>query len=159
MSEYPEIRPALSQEAAELSSLAVRSKAHWAYSDEFMESCRDELTYSPEEIASDYIEFRVIEEGGRIAGFYALKQLSIAIYELDALYVDPLEIGKEYGSLLLDHAMSAAKERDVERLQIQSDPNAIEFYTKAGAVQIGTKESGSIAGRFLPLLEIDLRGQ
>lgn len=40
------------------------------------------------------------------------------------------------------------------RLTIQSDPHAVDFYIAAGARQIGVLESGSVANRFLPLLEI-----
>jgi GNAT superfamily N-acetyltransferase len=156
MSILPTIRCAKPSDADELSQLATRSKAHWGYSDEFMESCRQELTVSPEEIAADGIGFVVAEVDGTIAGFYSLKQQSAALFDLDALYVDPEHIGKGFGGLLLDNAVSAVQERGGERIQIQSDPNAIEFYAAAGAHQTGTQESGSIPGRFLPLLEIEV---
>jgi GNAT superfamily N-acetyltransferase len=121
-----------------------------------MESCRQELTVSPEEIAADGIGFVVAEVDGTIAGFYSLIQQSAALFDLDALYVDPKHIGKGFGRLLLDNALSTVQERGGKRLQIQSDPNAIEFYAAAGARQTGTQESGSIPGRFLPLLEIEV---
>ena len=41
-------------------------------------------------------------------------------------------------------------------MTIQGDPHALEFYRAAGASVIGEMESGSIPGRFLPLLEIPL---
>ena len=126
------------------------------YSGEFIESCREELTISPEEIAEDGVVFVVAEVRKTIVGFYALKQLSSVEFDLEALYVDPPHIGNGYGSFLLDHAVSAVQKRCGERLQIQSDPNATGFYASAGACQIGTRESGSIPGRFLPLLEIDV---
>ena len=34
-------------EAVYLSALALRSKAHWGYSKEFLKSCENELTYDP----------------------------------------------------------------------------------------------------------------
>jgi hypothetical protein len=37
------IREAVSSEAALLSALAMRSKAYWGYSSDFMEKCRAEL--------------------------------------------------------------------------------------------------------------------
>ncbi len=121
-----------------------------------MASCRQELTVSPDEIAADAIGFVVAEVNGTIAGFYSLIQQSAALFDLDALYVDPEHIGKGIGGLLLNNALSAVQVRGGERIQIQSDPNAIEFYAAAGARQTGTQESGSIPGRFLPLLEIEV---
>jgi GNAT superfamily N-acetyltransferase len=150
------MRCPLPTESAELSRLAMRSKAHWGYSDEFMNSCLDELTYGANEIANGNVEFAVAEVSGKIAGFYALTQLSPTEFDLEALFVDPGNIGKGYGGLLLNHALSAVQKKGGEQLQIQSDPNAEEFYAAAGARQLGTRESGSIPGRFLSLLVIDI---
>jgi GNAT superfamily N-acetyltransferase len=158
MSILPTTRYALPEDAAELSRLATQSKAYWGYSDEFMKLCRRELTVSPEEIAADGIGFVVAEVDGRTAGYYSLKQQSATLFDLDALYVDPEYIGKSYGGLLLNSALSAVQERGGARLQIQSDPNAVDFYTASGAQRTGTQESGSIPGRFLPLLEIEVPG-
>jgi hypothetical protein len=41
------VRRALPSEATVLTALARRSKAHWGYSEEFMRSCENELTYLP----------------------------------------------------------------------------------------------------------------
>lgn len=43
------------------------------------------------------------------------------------------------------------------KLIIQGDPNAERFYLAAGAVLTGTRESGSIPGRYLPTFAINLR--
>jgi GNAT superfamily N-acetyltransferase len=149
------IRHAAPSEAAELSRLATRSKAYWGYSQDFMNLCRDELNVTPAELAADGIDFVVAEVSGEIAGFYSLKQLSADNFDLQALYVDSGYIGNGFGGLLLDHALAAVQEQGGERLQIQSDPNATGFYVASGARQFGTQESGSIPGRFLPLLVID----
>ena len=124
-----------------------------------MKLCRRELTVSPEEIAADGIGFVVAEVNGAIVGYYSLRPQSATLFDLDALYVDPEHIGKGYGSLLLSNALSAVQERGGARLQIQSDPNAVEFYAASGARQTGTQESGSIPGRFLPMLEIEVSSQ
>ena len=42
------IRAARSDEAGLLSEIAFRSKAYWGYSEEFMVSCREELTVTAE---------------------------------------------------------------------------------------------------------------
>ena len=150
------MRCPLPSESAELSRLAMRSKAHWGYSNEFMNSCRDELTYGANEIADGGVEFAVADVNGKIAGFYALRRLSPAEFDLEALFVDPGNIGEGYGALLLNHALSVVQKKGGEQLQIQSDPNAEEFYAAAGARQLGIRESGSIPGRYLSLLVIDI---
>ena len=47
-----EIRPASAGEAAALSALALRSKAHWGYDAAFLDACRAELTLRDDELAS-----------------------------------------------------------------------------------------------------------
>lgn len=149
------IRAADPCEAAQLSDLAFRAKAHWGYSDEFMQACADELTYPPEQIAAG--GFEVLEDEGEIRGFYALSKVSPSTLELDALFVAPEHIGRGYGRALMTHALAAAREwAHVERLVIQADPNAAPFYERAGARRIGERPSDSIPGRMLPLYEIDI---
>lgn len=148
------IRTAEPSEAGLLSRLAMRSKAHWGYSDEFMKACEDELTWAPEELGAD--GFQVLEDGGEVRGFYALSKVSPTALELDALFVEPAYIGRGYGDALMRHALEAARGTDhIERLVIQADPNAAEFYRRAGGRQIGERASDSIPGRMLPLYEID----
>ena len=43
-------------------------------------------------------------------------------------------------------------------LHIHSDPFAEGFYLRNGAIRIGETPSGSIPGRLLPLLRLDLAG-
>jgi N-acetylglutamate synthase-like GNAT family acetyltransferase len=151
-----EIRPARPEEADALSELAQRAKAHWGYDSAFMDACRDELTYTAEEVGAG--GFFVADDDGELRGFYALAKVSPTAMELDAVFVEPDHIGRGHGRALLDHALAEAGRRDdIERLVIQADPHAAEFYEAAGAVKIGERESASIAGRMLPLYEIPIR--
>lgn len=150
------IRRAEPAESEALSELAFRSKAHWGYSDEFMAACRDELTLTPEQIASG--DVWVAEDPAALEGFYATRKVSPDTQELDALFVAPDRIGTGIGRALMQHALErfgAAPE--LNRLVIQADPNAAPFYEAAGAVLIGQEPSDSIPGRMLPLYEIDKR--
>ncbi len=150
------IRPARVEEARLLSDLALRSKAHWGYSAEFIEQCRKELSYSEQQLRAEHMRFFVIESLQRVAGFYALKRLSANEMELEAMFVEPASIGEGFGRLLIDHAKSVASAMGAKRLVIQSDPYAQHFYVAAGGVVIGTRESASIPGRFLPTLAIEV---
>jgi N-acetylglutamate synthase-like GNAT family acetyltransferase len=150
------IRSARVDEARLLSDLALKSKAHWGYSAEFMERCRAELSYSEQQLRAEDMRFFVAESAQRVVGFYALEQLSATEIELAAMFVDPACIGSGFGRLLMEHAKSVAAALGAKQLTIQSDPYAERFYVAAGGVVTGTSESASIAGRYLPTLTIDL---
>ncbi len=150
------VRAASHSEAAAISSLAMRSKAYWGHSDEFMTACREELTFSKSQIESDNFEFFVCEAEGRIAGFYALELLGTFDAELEALFVEPEMIGRGFGRTLIEHAKAKASILGIRQIIIRGDPNAESFYEAAGGVRDGRRESGSIPGRFLPILRIDL---
>jgi GNAT superfamily N-acetyltransferase len=150
------IRPAVTDEAAYLSELAMRSKAHWGYSPDFMNACREELTYTGEQIESEEFRFRVAEIDSTVIGFHAIEHLGDGLFELDALFVEPDWIGHGIGRALIEDACNSALLLGGTRMQIQGDPNAVAFYRAAGGVLTGTRESGSIPGRFLPTFEIML---
>jgi len=139
-----------------LSDLAFRSKALWGYSDEFMEGCREELALTPDEIREH--PTYVLERDGTVLGFYALEPLASAgeAIELGHLFVAPTAVRRGVGRALLEHAIAEARRRGYRTLVIQSDPNAVPFYESLGARVVGTKDSASIPGRRLPLLERSL---
>ena len=153
------IRAARAGEARLLSELALRSKAHWGYSPEFIEACRAELSYREEQLRSKHMRFFVLESAGTVIGFYALALQSGQAVELEALFVEPRFIGKGFGRVLIEHAKSVAAALGAKLLIIQGDPNAERFYLAAGGVLSGTRESGSIPGRFLPTFEVRLTGE
>lgn len=148
------IRPARPDEADLLSDLAFRSKAHWGYSPEFMEACRDELRVAPSAIAAGRVF--VLEDRGTPVGVYSLEDLSDGEIELGHLFVEPARLRTGGGQRLVQHACRTARSLGFTRLVIQGDPNAGGFYLRCGAVRIGERESASIPGRTLPLFEIDL---
>jgi len=152
------IRAARAGEAGLLSELALRSKAHWGYSPEFIEACRAELSYREEQLQSQHMRFFVLESAETIIGFYALALQSEKAVELEALFVEPRFIGKGFGRVLIEDAKSVAASLGATLLVIQGDPNAEHFYLAAGGVLSGTRESASIPGRFLPTFEVSLPG-
>ncbi|MGI9334928.1 MAG: GNAT family N-acetyltransferase [Gammaproteobacteria bacterium] len=154
----PAIRPARASEASELSALALRSKASWGYDESFMRQCREELSCTAAEIVDERSIFMVAQRGATdlIAGFYALARLDAREWELDALFVEPELIGTGYGQALMVHAMRTAVRGGARRIIVQSDPHAEPFYLSTGARRIGERASGSVPGRMLPLLAIDL---
>ena len=154
----PQIRRARPAEAKLLTALVLRSKAYWGYSKAFMDACVAELTIHPDYIELEHV-FVIENRPGAIAGMYALEskpEPNRGAVELDLLYVDTDQMGNGYGRMLIDHAIEQAKETGASVIVIQADPGAEPFYKKCGAVKTGERESGSIPGRFLPVMEISL---
>jgi GNAT superfamily N-acetyltransferase len=149
------IRRARPDEAPAISELAFRSKAHWGYDREFLETCREDLSLSPREI-TDKPVYVLVGDDGRMAGFYSLDPAEDGRVELDDLFVDPTYIGKGVGRRLWDHAVATAHDLGFRELIIQSDPHAEGFYRAMGAEPAGERESTVTPGRMLPLLRFGL---
>ena len=150
------IRKVKADEANLISELAIRSKAHWGYDDEFMRLCRDELTHSQQQVEDCRNRYYLAENGREIVGFYKLEKSEQAVIILEALFVDPIAIGQGVGRALFEHAKIIATKLGGRCLEAQSDPFAEPFYRAMGASVVGRKESGSIADRYLPIIHIDL---
>jgi GNAT superfamily N-acetyltransferase len=149
------IRAARPDEAAALSALALRSKAHWGYDAEFMRACAGELTFHPQELRP--LRAHVAEgDRGTVLGFFTVAG-EAPEGKLEHLYVDPRAIGSGAGRALLAAACNLARSEGFRFLFIDADPNAETFYLHHGAVRDGEVPSGSIPGRKLPRLRLDLR--
>jgi N-acetylglutamate synthase-like GNAT family acetyltransferase len=148
------IRPARRDECARLSDLAFRSKASWGYDEQFMANCRAELTVSEADISAH--QFFVLECDGAVVGFCALLDRGDSEGELADVFVEPTRKGEGHGRTLVEHAKDAARARGWHSLRVEADPHAVGFYSSCGASQVGTVPSGSIPGRRLPLMKIDL---
>ncbi|MDX2137309.1 MAG: GNAT family N-acetyltransferase [Chloroflexota bacterium] len=147
------VRPARAHEAAPLTELALRSKAHWGYDADFLTACRPLLTVSTDSITHRWVY--VVESDGQIAGFYSL-QPPAETTELDMLFVEPSHIGGGHGAHLFRHACRTAYAFGVRRLTVESDPDAEPFYMRMGMSRFGERESSLRAGRMLPMLEMTL---
>jgi GNAT superfamily N-acetyltransferase len=145
------LRPAVPAEADELSRLALRSKGHWGYDDQFLAACRAELTLQPEQC--DGVHTVVAEGGAALLGFYRLAGAA-PVAELADLFVDPSAIGRGLGATLLADAVDRARALGISRLLIDADPDAEGFYARMGARRVGTVASGSVVGRELPRLDL-----
>lgn len=147
------IRPAHRYELPALTDLAMRSKAHWGYSDTFMRLCHHELTVTEDLLPHVYVK----EIHRRLLGFHALCPLDESRVELEFLFVEPERIGAGLGRELLTHAQKVARDHGWQVLLIQGDPNASNFYTHCGALKVGERASASIPDRTLPLYELPTR--
>lgn len=147
------IRRALSNEANTLTELALASKRHWGYPENWMKHWQADLTISPDYLTNN--DVFVAEKNGNIVGFYALTTRGHRA-ELDHLWVSPDHLGTGVGKALFVHAMRSAKGQNLSEVEILSDPNAEGFYQKMGAYRTGESVS-EVDGepRVLPRLTID----
>lgn len=148
------IIPAQCNHASLISELALRSKAHWGYTAEFMAAVCAELTYSEASIRQHVT--RLAWQENRLLGFYQLIEINATDIELEALFIEPELIGCGVGAKLFAHAVATAQAHKYHTISIQSDPYAAGFYSKQGCIKIGEKPSLSLPGRMLPLMIYEL---
>ncbi|MEU6395066.1 GNAT family N-acetyltransferase [Streptomyces sp. NPDC046939] len=148
------IRAARPEEAAELSALALRSKAHWGYDEAFMAACVAELTLRPEEVEARRTVVAQAPDG-RLVGLATLEG-EPPRGELGLMFVAPEAMGGGVGRLLFDHVREAARAAGFTGFDWAADPNAVPFYEAMGGRRVGTVPSGSLPGRVLPLMELAL---
>ena len=147
------IRPLRPSELAAATDLCLRSKAQWGYDADFMAKCVDELTLTSDDLANT--DLAALDVDGVLVGVVQISW-DHRYPELEKLFVDPGQMGKGYGSLLLNWAFDRVRQKGHSRLMIASDPGAEAFYTKFGAARHGFMASGSIPDRDLPWLAIDV---
>ncbi|MGB0890878.1 MAG: GNAT family N-acetyltransferase [Flavobacteriaceae bacterium] len=145
---------AIISDVKELTEIALKSKAYWGYSNDLIESWRTDLTVTSIMIFECNV-FKFLLEN-KIVGFYILNPPKENKIELEMLFVLPDFIGRGIGKRLLEHSFEKALELNVKSLSLLADPNAVPFYKSKGFYKIDKKES-SIFGRFLPVMQKDLK--
>lgn len=140
-------------ELEHLSALCLRSKAIWGYDAVFLEACRDELTLTVDDLL--LTKLQVAENDVGIAG---LVQVSIDRNNavLEKLFIEPANLRTGTGRLLFRWAADTARDAGATRMSIDADPGAAAFYIRMGAQQAGMAPSGSVPGRLLPRLVLEL---
>lgn len=148
-----EIRAAVAGEAEAISTLAIRSKAHWDYTVEQMDVFREELTLTSQQLSDHHCHVAIDKDA--IRGFYTLVPLTHGRAELEHIFVDPNHLSRGIGRLLFDHACAQGRALGMSALWIQSDPNAAGFYTRLGA-RLDAEIPSSIPGRSIPCFDFPL---
>lgn len=152
------IRPALPEEAENLSDIAWRSKEYREYPAEMMNEFREFLTITEIFLENNPSYVAENEETGEILGFYCLELLEGNKWWLRHLWVAPEHIGTGIGGELFLHACEIAETVGSDELYILADPNGVEFYSHMGAEKAGEEifKVGNIE-RILPVLHIKLQ--
>lgn len=128
------IRKAKSDESEILTQIAQTSKRYWNYPERWLILWKDALIITPDFILKNEVCAAV--DGDKILGFYALVAEDDAM-TLEHLWVSPEHIGSGVGRKLFAHAVEKAISLNAKSIDIESDPNAEEFYKRMGAKRIG----------------------
>ena len=141
------VRPAKASEKVLVTDLVMRSKASNGYDDAFMDACREELRVRDDWFTDHFV---VAEEQGAVLGCARL----CGNGKVKTFFVDPDAKRRGVGRALWSSLLAEARRRKIERLVLESDPEAESFYARLGFRTCGRVPSGSIAGRTLPLMEM-----
>ena len=151
------IRRAEPGDADVLSRIAFTAKGYWGYPERWMELWRDGLTITSDFVRGNEVHAAIVRE--ELAGFYALVGEGPRM-ELEHLWVLPKRMGLGLGRTLFEHALDKAAQLGAERIGIEADPNAEDFYKRMGATRVG-EIVYELDGRerVLPLLTVDVRAR
>lgn len=150
------IRPAQREDAEALTMIAMSSKQSNGYDDAFMEACTEELR-----VTSSLLEAHEywVAESDTPCGFISLEvdpdRLAGVI---GAFFIDPGWQRRGIGRLLWTTVEGSALEKGLKSLRLDANPEAEAFYRSLGLSTVGRVPSGSIPGRTLPHMRMDLSG-
>ena len=136
-----------------LTQITKKSKACWGYSNEQIEDWSPFLTVTEEYIETNSVFNLMLDN--QIIGYYSFFHESENSIKLDNLFVLPDFIGKGFGKLLMNDFLVRLQDLSVQKVVLNSEPNAESFYIKFGFVKIGQIET-SIKDRYLPIMELKI---
>ncbi len=149
------LRPARPADAAALTQISLLSKQSNGYDDVFMAACRAELTITPAMIQST--SYWVAEVNGSPCGMVCLSHGDTEHSgNVSAFFVLPDNKRQGIGKLLWQQVLCECRNRSLDRVHLDADPGAVPFYQALGFKITKMVASGSIAGRDLPYMELDL---
>lgn len=148
------LRLARPDEANILSDIAFSAKRSNGYNESFMDACRDELAITASDITKG--EYWVAETDV-IQGFVCLMEGSEqGVGEIHSFFIDPIWQRRGTGNLLWQKVMERATSSSIHSIFLDSDPVAVPFYEGLGFRVIGEVPSGSIVGRMIPRMRLEI---
>ncbi len=144
------ITEALLSDHQDLTKVTKRSKAHWGYTKDQLDSWEDELTITQAYIANNKV-YKLVQHD-LILAYYSYRPIAEKTIYLDNLFVDPPFMGLGYGKQLLLHFELKMSDITEVKVTLDADPNAESFYLHHGYKTYNQLPS-SIPGRFLPQMD------
>lgn len=128
------LRPADPAESDTLDRIARAAKAHWGYTAQELAGWEADLVTPPATIRSR--PTWVAEVGGRPVAFGQLDPAACP-WELVSLWVLPEHMGRGAGRAVLGRLLALARAAGQAHVRVDSDPNAVGFYTACGGTVAG----------------------
>ncbi|HVI44109.1 MAG TPA: GNAT family N-acetyltransferase [Chitinophaga sp.] len=133
----------------QLTQIAMESKRHWNYPEEWMQLWTESLTITPGYITENKV-VKIISDDN-LVGFYSLeyneKQLFIGHF-----WILPRFIGNGYGREAFADIRERCLAMNEHIVEVESDPYAEGFYKTLGASKVGSVAT-LIEGRELSVLQ------
>ena len=148
-----EITKSTIEDSEILTEITKKSKAYWGYSDDQMERWSELLTITKNYIETNHV-YQLLDNDLTI-GYYSYVYLNKKEVKLDNLFVLPNHIGIGFGKLLMNDFLNRIKNTEIEKVILDSEPNAEKFYEHFGFQKIGQIET-SIKNRYLPIMELKI---
>ncbi|MCP4047212.1 MAG: GNAT family N-acetyltransferase [Gammaproteobacteria bacterium] len=149
------LRQARLDEADLLTALAMRSKRSNGYNEDFMARCRDELTVTRQSLAAAELW---VAETDIVCGCVGLSVDETGNSgEVFSFFVDPDLKRQGIGRLLWQNLVERMEKKTIRYLRLDADPSAVAFYQALGFTIAHQVPSGSIEGRTLPHMRIELK--
>lgn len=148
------IEKAINTDHQILTELTKKSKAYWGYSEEQIEKWSEFLTVTPLYIDTNGVYKLTFEH--KLAGYYSFLYEDEKTVKLDNLFLLPEYIGKGFGKILMRHFLLEIEKTIVNKIILNSEPNAELFYAKLGFVKTGQIKT-SIKDRYMPIMELELK--
>jgi ribosomal protein S18 acetylase RimI-like enzyme len=97
------------------------------------------------------VEFIIVHDGPRPAGFASFSQLQPEVYKLHKIYVLPWQQGKGTGRFIIEQLIKAMQQKGATRLQLNVNRhnNAKMFYEKLGFAVIREEDIDIGNGYFM----------
>jgi N-acetylglutamate synthase-like GNAT family acetyltransferase len=134
-----------------LTMITKKSKAYWGFSDHVLKQWEHILTISKEYIETNKVFKLMLND--QIVGYYSYFAIDEKTIKLDNIFILPEYIGKGFGKILMNDFLDKIRQLEVNKITLDAEPNAENFYKVFGFVTIGQLES-SIKNRYLPIMEL-----
>ena len=148
-----EVRPARDEDVEAICDICARAyQATYGelVSAGYLDRILDEA-YHPEPVGKkitaappDWLGFQVIEEDGRVTGFAAGGIVRPGVGELFTLYLEPGELGRGLGTLLLDRVTEQLREQGATEMWaavLAGNELGLPFYRARGFVKAGERKA------------------
>ncbi|BCL72130.1 hypothetical protein TUMSATVNIG1_40970 [Vibrio nigripulchritudo] len=137
-----------------VNALIQDSKASWGYAPELLAMWREGLTIRESHLSEREL-YKGLTPDGLICCVYSFSKTTDGVFELEECFVEPRFHGLGLGNQIMTDLFARLNELGAKKVIIVADPNAVGFYRKYGANQVGTYPSIP-EGRQLPVLEIEM---